>query len=428
MDRETTSMAATNIKLVVFLVLTLVNQSRSDENVSAIIKYYTELCGPAGVCKPEPYVEQKFLKLDFGVDSPCPACYCDEWCHVLKDCCIDIQLAETLSHVTTNYSHVISTMYCSSGILVGPTPNNMRVEYVVINSCPGHYDNHLVTSSCQNTIDYHNISTFGIVTSSTSKLSYKNIFCAICNGDTDIKTWDLFIPECQLDNFTDFSRAESTRFLLKMAIASSCSIGMKPDSSLMPRRCPKKHRRVTCTNDLPGTFDFDLEWACDNTELAHLVNSLTSYKNLFCFLCERPLTAEETSCNISMDSPKNTLLKKGCDQGRQLYQTLYPEKNFYCYACNEIKQGKTVAKNDLQINVQFGYLFDISWLRDLVVGADSADESNVKCKWDMVFDPYKVCYIVLVVHVRFYNVFKLAIFEIYIHHPRIQTVYYIHRR
>lgn len=281
MDRETTSMAATNIKLVVFLVLTLVNQSRSDENVSAIIKNYTELCGQAGVCKPEPYVEQKFLKFDFGVDSPCSACYCDEWCHVLKDCCIDIQLAETLSHVTTNYSHVISTMYCSSGILVGPTPNNMRVEYVVINSCPGHYDNHLVTSSCQNTIDYHNISTFGIVTSSTTKLSYKNIFCAICNGDTDIKTWDLFIPECQLDNFTDFSRAESTRFLLKMAIASSCSIGMKPDASLMPRRCPKKHRRVTCTNDLPGTLDFDLEWACDNTELAHIVNSLTSYKNVF---------------------------------------------------------------------------------------------------------------------------------------------------
>lgn len=383
------------ISLVLYYLVDPTNAN--DSNKSAILKYYQDLCGPGALCNPEQYVDPDLINIltdRCRVTEPgCVACSCDTFCHSLGDCCPDLQIEQN-SNIPRNVSQDPPEFQCSHGLLAAHSEMEEGL-YAIINSCPAQITKNEISELCEGEVDYDNITTYGYVTSIRTRLSYKNIYCAICNNDTNVVAWDLnMICKDGPHQPIDFSRVQSYKEAVDISRNHSCLLAMQPSSVVSPRTCQLIPRYTTCANHISDT-EVDFDWACQNINLNVLSrsafgNRVIVYKNVFCYTCNKRRRLVRKQClNDSVD-PFHQQLFYGCQKAPTLYQALYSVKNAYCYMCQKGSECDTDRKVKNFPLVQYGYLFDISWLVELVVTRNGVDWRTGHCASGLKFDPYQV--------------------------------------
>ena len=171
------------------------------------------------------------------------------------------------------------------------------------------------------------------VTSLSTKLTYRNKFCAECHNDTDTLSWSLSI-DCY-NQTVDLNYLNSYAEIFTKADKYNCSIMYHelndPTSNIM---CDSPVKCIGECN-ITGTweqYDADIEMACGlDTEFEYMY---TAYRNIFCKLCNPPEKVSEDNKLID-GSASNIIAGEDplLDACFQYDETpwLHPYKNVFCY-------------------------------------------------------------------------------------------------
>ncbi|KFM81726.1 hypothetical protein X975_01042, partial [Stegodyphus mimosarum] len=115
------------------------------------------------------------------------ACYCDEKCDVYDDCCMDRVSQKDNSQRRWTCREVRGA-------------NSMRIPIYVLQYCPEDWMGDFVRDMCekeaaflkQQNLSYNYLQDIPVLSLST-RIFYRNIYCAICNDDTNVVKWNIHV-------------------------------------------------------------------------------------------------------------------------------------------------------------------------------------------------------------------------------------------
>ena len=173
-------------------------------DINNILNQYAAVCG-VHFCNVSsvslPYFHDNLTNLQ----SFCPPCFCDR-CVLNLNCCPDVDL---------NLSH----SKCENSFAYNPLNKTSDFYFSVVDSCPTTADRNVV-QLCQNTTNLNEMLTLTPVTIS-SGVTYRNVYCAECNGETDFQEWTLDI---KCDEFVDFNFLSSFEEISDMIKLNQCTL------------------------------------------------------------------------------------------------------------------------------------------------------------------------------------------------------------
>ncbi|GFR31631.1 g_PROTEIN_RECEP_F2_4 domain-containing protein [Trichonephila clavata] len=163
-----------------------------DRSVNILVKEL-ELFKNIGICRTE--IDSSIGTCGIGEISPIlnwidlkrSSCYCDNLCSEYQDCCIDkVGFANAKS---LNWS-------CREvrGI------NISRIPIYVYQRCPKNWDDDFIKDMCEMEatererlkLSFDHLQDLP-VQSETTNTFYRNVYCAICNGDTQLVKWETYL-------------------------------------------------------------------------------------------------------------------------------------------------------------------------------------------------------------------------------------------
>ena len=181
------------------------------------------------------------------------------------------------------------------------------------------------------------------VTSLDTKIDYRNVYCARCNGESGILHAYEFTTDCgtvleagaavSFANVNDIIRKENCKIKIEMPY----------------NRCEYLKCVHTCpTNDLDSVYPDDIRYLCERADLmtamfTYVEVNNTLYKNVFCFLCHvqwNDSVGKETiiQCNETglWDYKGNTSMKALQCENTAFHPAWLPlgYKNIFCAECN----------------------------------------------------------------------------------------------
>ncbi|KAL5007319.1 hypothetical protein ScPMuIL_016125 [Solemya velum] len=298
------------------------NPDIQNVNLTNILYNYVLVEG-AGLCNPDDF-DIPLTKIPPG------ECSCAKSCILDQTCCIDVALT------TPNY--------CMSDQLLTDTTRESETKFIIVNDCPNLPDNDKIRILCENDDDL-GIKSKIPVYSSTTRLSYKNIYCAICHevdiiNDTfeqrnEFVFFDPWEIQIKCYPFTDFSFFTIFEDVLGHARDINCIVRFVSGYMINSFKCFDENRNKTgyCnTTGLLQVNDEDIEWACERLNSPYIRNS-----NLFCDICN-PSTVSTTdvidTCNATGSmffvDPK---VEYGCEHFPK-HNSSSPYKNGFCRVCN----------------------------------------------------------------------------------------------
>ncbi|XP_064625852.1 uncharacterized protein LOC135486721 isoform X1 [Lineus longissimus] len=130
-----------------------------------------------------------------------PNCFCDRFCSVYNDCCKDYNSAVKVSD--EHHVELRKAFRCTpgdgspygdfvSGRILVPSQ-----KYVVA-TCPSWYKDPTMKSKCEHR-GVSNLFLFLPVTSKKYGIMYKNVFCSMCWGDSDVLYWKISAHKFEYD-------------------------------------------------------------------------------------------------------------------------------------------------------------------------------------------------------------------------------------
>ncbi|KAI2801851.1 hypothetical protein BLOT_009668 [Blomia tropicalis] len=141
----------------------------------------------------------QFLKLNSSVPNWYELCNCDPYCHIFGDCCADAPILQYVrlsewSFVKVRLSSKITYMSLMKSKCPrewkSPKPNSVIKERCESNSMSSMYDylmpdleHMLLMDSDDEFSNWH-------VTSRETLITYRNIYCGICNSDHQVESWN----------------------------------------------------------------------------------------------------------------------------------------------------------------------------------------------------------------------------------------------
>ena len=210
-------------------------------------------------------------------------CHCDEKCLKFGDCCLDYW--ESCNASFANAYKQKRIFKCSvptlSLSLNSTVPDNTDTGYEVVTKCPETFKNLRIKSSCEMPEEANeNVLPF---VQGIDGRSYRNQFCAECNGVSDIKRWnttlkcsnetmDLVERRVQVNNYK-FTKEE------RRQIRETCIITMAPPFGVKGTSC----KIVTECLDKKNS-DY---WKCQlyKRQVYSLSKPFYVYKNPHCANC-----------------------------------------------------------------------------------------------------------------------------------------------
>ncbi|XP_069128727.1 uncharacterized protein [Argopecten irradians] len=304
-------------------------------NATNLLYEYFLLCGADYFCHPEKIgFESKDIRtrhLDI-----CGACKCDRDCMINGNCCVDVIFTLPLP--------VCVSPFVNLGL---PFPPD---KVFIINSCPINTDKNL-TKQCTATeiIFKPGHVEYPLVTSKHYRQTFKNRFCAECNGVFDYNDWSLsvYCPE-----FTDFNFLSTFDDILEKADWFGCGVGFGTvdedinycvEDYVGTREISKCNRTGTW-----ATYDHDIDMACNSEyEVGY-----GFYDNIFCFMCNPPHFEGHdiiTTCNVTgLWDIRSEAIEHACRSHDQS-KTTGPYKNVFCFICNR-NNSHTTLYMDVYIN------------------------------------------------------------------------------
>lgn len=283
-------------------------------NVTNIFHHYSLLCGPAFF--DDAMNIWKFPKISEDVNI-CPFCSRRSNCFVYNNCCPDLEIQFSSSDCTNNI------IYSSN--------NTRKIEnkYAIVSKCPKGGDTNLLHLCTKSRSIEHGL-LYPPVTSTTYLLTFKNKFCALCNGIKQFIPWKL--------NFTcdiKFNFTTTVNEIVTTAIKHQCSISYIPGQSLSNKVKPCKKSFLINKCNVTGTweqYNRNVEYACGK-----LNNPFPPYRNIFCYMCNPPKMSQFIpihNCNATgFWKKRDEKIEISCKNSGHSSAT-YPYKNIYCFMCN----------------------------------------------------------------------------------------------
>ncbi|XP_045209056.2 uncharacterized protein LOC123560970 [Mercenaria mercenaria] len=269
--------------------------------------------------------------------SDCAHCYCSRDCFDSSRCC-----------PSSHYGYVKQD--CVNSVLY---PKEMEVLLNMVTTCLRNFnENQTVVDMCE--------TEFYPCTSTVTGIYYSNMFCALCNNDKSCDPWqtDVKCPYSILETQLQF--VSSFGELKKRALnQSECVISFNPNVgfvnsiSYCDRKENNKQLISTCnTTGLWQENDVDILWACEN-----FLSPYRKFKNVFCYICNPSVTAEQNVAIIDTCGPSNELsghaIQHAC-KNFPVSKRLKPFKNIYCYACRKISNQSIFKENIRTVTVLSG--------------------------------------------------------------------------
>ncbi|XP_060074640.1 uncharacterized protein LOC132554350 [Ylistrum balloti] len=319
--------------MLVAIVISRENESMVSDGreikLNDLIHQFLLMCGYDYICDISNFPMFRFPIPDesYNITGVCPSCQCDDECMSRGDCCPDVYFA-------------LPPMACvNTTLLVTDSSKNFEPKspsYEIVNSCPsgtGSRDK----AQCEKSYSLKEQLIRPPVASAMYPVSFKNKYCAKCNGENETFNWILDI-DCIL--FADFNFLSTYQEIIDLARNRGCRMRYSP------MKIPVRPCNLTIQNDhlmtrscnVSGswkTFDKSIKLACESTYQLKFLE----YKNVFCYMCNPPTHMSDDvigRCNTTgMWYPYDAGLERAC-----LYhsasQNTRPFKNIFCYLCNRI--------------------------------------------------------------------------------------------
>ena len=175
------------------------------------------------------------------------------------------------------------------------------------------------------------------------RITFKNKFCAECNGYFTYEPWDLNITCLE---FADFNYLSSYEEILVLARDRRCGIWYVPSNMTDAIKCSNTEKYIISSLftfidscNVNYLFEDDIAAMCDSDyELMTVLagHSYVSFKNIFCYMCNPSYSDGNviSGCNYSTNQHEDD---KAVDESCQRYPltpVTYPFKNIFCYLCN----------------------------------------------------------------------------------------------
>ena len=222
-------------------------------------------------------------------------CFCDRLCRVYGDCCSDyVDEEDGRPLMPLPAQHFTCTSMSSS-----------HYSVYVITDCPSTYNVQFVLDACrQGSTSARPPSNemFYVVpvTSRTSKLVYRNVYCAVCHGETDVSFWEVETRNCevpQTDDEVTSSGIDSIDSLMrKETFVDNCLFLFNSTTDVPPpRHC------VDSISACPEGADAELASGCLRpSNVAYVYTSEgVPYRNRDCAACNG--VTRSLSCSFAPD-------------------------------------------------------------------------------------------------------------------------------
>jgi len=223
-----------------------------------------------------------------GVDHS-DTCFCDRLCRVYSDCCPDYVDEEGARQLMP----LPSSSFACSFVLHYPV--------YIITECPPTYDVQFVRDNCRRgsaTARPPSSETFYVVpvSSRTSGLVYRNVYCAVCHAEDDVGFWSVKTKYC---NEPESVGVRKNIDDLRQQSFGSCTFSFSPVSDVpLPRRC------VDSVTTCPDDANAEVASRCAlSSNVAYVYKRLddTAYRNRDCAECHG-MEDHDLSCSSSSEA------------------------------------------------------------------------------------------------------------------------------
>ena len=168
-----------SVRVVLFVVASMFGIFRIQESKQLFARSLDTECQRATTC-PTEFVGRD-SRLNSYEDIRNANCFCDDLCSSYGDCCkgyvrpLDLELPV---HQIKPEAVSCHRNYEVSG--------RSFLDIYIVDSCPKNYDNAYVRAECGSQSDtFHKLPVDG----KRSKVLFRNIYCALCNGESDVMFW-----------------------------------------------------------------------------------------------------------------------------------------------------------------------------------------------------------------------------------------------
>ncbi|KAL5019971.1 hypothetical protein ScPMuIL_002863 [Solemya velum] len=320
--------------------------SKNSSYIEQVTRRFMRACGPKSFCNPDLHSNFMVPHIDSKYCSPCPICFCDDWCRELGDCCIDLQINNSYwggnVKVPTPYRCIKSTPWkqrLSKNIWdLGSVP--------LLNECHNS-SNPELSYRCNYPDKKHPLELLPVTSISTG-LSYRNMFCFECLGATEPLAWDIVVRGCtQMPPYNLLSFFEE---ILQIAKKLKCEVSLEPSADLPFRRqCRYGVPRGTICEYDP--YSPNLLWSC-----MHPPANINSSNDL-------NHTIEHTvdTCNqTGLWKVYDETLNEGCQYGDIDTLMVSSFKNIHCLLCNTDPNTGTRCSREEYFEPHDGFVFNIN--------------------------------------------------------------------
>ncbi|XP_068755921.1 uncharacterized protein [Montipora capricornis] len=213
-----------------------------------------------------------------GISEPL-RCFCDKFCDQYGDCCFDFnKLCRKRVNPPGNP--------LSQHEICRPVVNQEGPKYVgfaVRNTCPRNWTDEIVRHKCQSG-NQSNLFNDWPVFDRNRRITYRNVFCAMCNGAVNTTYWNLEAICMKWFNTTAFNLSELMRFA-----HANCSVKIRESWVQYLKQCiprfqdcsnsglGREKNRCYCQSQCRG-YAFPVCFVSLN-------NKILRFRNLQCALC-----------------------------------------------------------------------------------------------------------------------------------------------
>ena len=215
-------------------------------------------------------------------------CFCDDMCTLYKDCCQNAKVRSDQDFIVVN---------ASFDCLYIPSINDDWFVYIV-NTCPEN-TNYELHRLCIEPIE-RNIYSKTPVTSFTNHFLYRNMYCAICNGETDYMFWKVLL-RCV------WKAKDNSKFISlsiqELYTREECYMLYKEPIANSYRKCYPKITQCSEPINMSTTRNYQNgndATLCEDGDNRYVFTSDVIYKNPACYECNKETYTNQTkaSCNF----------------------------------------------------------------------------------------------------------------------------------
>ncbi|KAL5021604.1 hypothetical protein ScPMuIL_000759 [Solemya velum] len=325
-----------------------------------ILRIMMNTCGPQQLCEPRRFEDEAAPVPDLEYCSMCAKCYCDVLCREFGDCCLDVEMGITSPTTNSQNRDIIQCTGVTSFDVefvqnrTQFSQNLMADPVRVVHSCASQSP---YGEKCTRP-DVSDFPSIVPVISVDTHLTYRNKYCALCNGEKQIEPYR-YLVFC--NEYSALNMVNDMDAFMDEMHSTECHVRFKPPEAIPPRTCTKPMVRRVCEYNAEATgYDPLIQWACEESDMEFI------HIDIFCTICNINLNRSDliSKCDAKKTDVEEKVAR-GCQVGHKVGkstpQNLF--KNVYCFWCNMDVSRKAICLfRDSFMQQPFDHLFDLTKL------------------------------------------------------------------